>query len=123
MSDLLNTNNNNNNNSERRFSTNEPIPNSPLKQLNSNNQSELNNLETKLNSTWNELTSNSNLFLNQNHLIISRFFNELFCLKVKNINHLEIIKNCLNKLTLKDLLGIYKVSNNGLLLCYLLTTY
>lgn len=81
-----------------------PIPTSPLKQINELQSIEL---KPKLLTTWLELTSNSNLFLNQNQTSNFRFFNDLFCLSVNDSN---IILNCLSKLTVKDLLGPFKVS-------------
>lgn len=84
-----------------------PIPTSPLKQINELNS--LLELKPKLLTTWLELTKNSNLFLNQNQLSNFRFFNDLFCLTVNDFN---IILNCLNNLTLKDLLGPFKVSSS-----------
>lgn len=78
-----------------------PIPLSPLRQTNETPLA----LTTKLSTTWELLTTNPTVFQDQSSTSIARFFADMYCLEVTP----NTVEEGLGRLTLKDLLGAYKV--------------
>lgn len=77
---------------------------SPLRQVNLDIDPFFLRSNTKFASSWAQLTTNPTLFFGQNPVLIGRFFNDLFCLKVYE----NVLKDAIESLETKQLLGPYK---------------